>query len=96
MKIDENEELLAWKEELESRKDEILKRREIIETKLNKYRIRLNMASTIKEQNKGIIMDKLKETTNHYRRELEEFTLANEDELQEIESIIEKIDRKLL
>ncbi|MFA9558908.1 hypothetical protein ACERII_16480 [Evansella sp. AB-rgal1] len=95
METSRNEELTQWKQELQSRKDEIIKRKHIIETKLDKYKTRLRIASSIEESNKGAIVDSLESQVTQFRRELEEFSIANEPEIRELDSILKSVEREL-
>ncbi|ADU31878.1 hypothetical protein [Evansella cellulosilytica] len=95
MDADQLNELTMWKEELEARKAEIENRQLTIEAKLSKYKTRLQIASTINEDEKSSILEELRKIVGQYKNELEEFLYTNKAELVEIKAILKRIEERL-
>lgn len=91
--MDNNDILQSWKVELETKRDELLKKKSIIENRLTKYQVRYEVAKTIADQNKAAITKELETKVKKFQKELDDFISSNEKELTEIEAIIEKIEQ---
>lgn len=96
MTKERKEEFISWKNELESRRQEILKRKAIIVKKLTKYQWRLEIASSIEEEMKSTIYEELEKKVHLLKQELEAFNTANDPQLREIEVIVSKLQRQLI
>ncbi|MBU9713717.1 hypothetical protein KS419_18475 [Bacillus tamaricis] len=89
------DDLQIWKEELETKKQEILDRKENIERMLEKYRNRFKIVSSIKKEEQFQIAEKLQTEVYQYERELEEYLEKHNPELVEIEALLKKINKEL-
>ncbi|MBU9722703.1 MULTISPECIES: hypothetical protein [Bacillaceae] len=93
--MDKAENLQSWKRELETKKLEINKRRNTIEEKIEKYKVRYEIASKINEGDKLYIAEQLRNQLDQYKQELAQFEERNNPELAEVEAILKEIDNEL-
>lgn len=87
----EQQELIKWKEELESKKQDILKRRGMIESRLKRYETRKAVVESVSPPKQHVITVEVYQKVKDYEAELKQFDAENQGALTEIEALLEKI-----
>ncbi|MDQ0254507.1 CII-binding regulator of phage lambda lysogenization HflD [Evansella vedderi] len=92
MSINKEEELSNWQNELTKQKEDILRRKTIIENKLEKYNLRLDILKSAKIDKNSDLFNQVQNQVDQFEKELNEFNEQNAQKLMEMETIIQRIE----
>ncbi|WP_078555888.1 hypothetical protein [Bacillus alkalicellulosilyticus] len=88
-------ELLGWKKKLETERNDLIKKREIIEGRLQQKKMMWSILQKLSESERGPLYNETEDAVHKYEQELESFTEANQLKLTEIEAILSVIDKQV-
>ncbi|MCD8511790.1 MAG: hypothetical protein LRY73_19340 [Bacillus sp. (in: Bacteria)] len=95
MDINKKEELEKWQTELESKRDDILRRKHMIKERIAKLQLRLEIANSLRKDKKDIITEQLTDKMYKYEKELADFNGLHDPQLTEIDSLLEEVAKRL-
>ena len=91
MSVLESQELENWKEELEDKKKEIFKKRNVIEKRVEKFKVRLSIINSLNSGDQYLISNQVMDKLKTYESELAQFDGEHNIILNEINSILQKL-----
>lgn len=95
MELDKKTELQKWQKELECKRDDILRKRQMIKEKIDKVNLKLEIANTLRADEKNIVTEQLSEQLYKYERELADYNETNDPQVRELNALIMEVTKRL-